>query len=429
MSIICSVCLAENDENTATCITCGSPLNPMQLAGYHLPTGSILQQGKYRVEKVLGEGSFGITYLAVDLVNSRNVAIKENLPEKATRQGTTIIWPPTITPKQRQWQLTKFATEARYLSKCLHPSIVKVYEYFQENNTAYMVMDFIVGKPLSMILSEEGLLPNERVKRYFLQIAAALKVIHAANLLHRDIKPENIICDRHDRAILIDFGTSREFIAGQTRQMTAILTAGYAPLEQYSSYGKRWPATDIYALCASMYELLTGELPAASTERFPCETLVPPSQLVPQIDPLLEEIVLTGLKISVAERFQTADELITALTGVSQIAKLVYLQSVDCITEFLLDKSRLIIGRNEPETASVDIDLAGFPQANTISRKHAEIYQEAGQWKVKDLDSQNGTFIKPAGQSRFSPRITSPAVLNYGDEIAFGKVRFRFQNI
>jgi len=164
----------------------------MQPTGYHLPTGSFLQQGKYQINKVLGEGGFGITYGGIDLTNSRNVAIKENWPEKASRQGTTIIWPPAITPKNRQLQLIKVATEARFISNCLHPNIVRVYDWFEENNTAYVVMGLIQGKPLSKILEQEGPLPNERVKRYFIQIAEALRIVHAAHLLHRDIKPENL---------------------------------------------------------------------------------------------------------------------------------------------------------------------------------------------------------------------------------------------
>ena len=146
-------------------------------------------------------------------------------------------------------------------------------------------MDFITGKPLSKILEEEGPLPMQRVKRYLLQLSAALTIVHGAKLLHRDIKPENILIDGQDRAILIDFGATKEFIAGQTRQMSVTLTRGYAPLEQYSYKAKRYPATDIYALCASMYELLTGQLPAEATDRISSETLVPPRQFTPRPQP------------------------------------------------------------------------------------------------------------------------------------------------
>jgi serine/threonine protein kinase len=429
MLISCPYCYTDNNENAATCILCGSPLTATQLATYLLPTGSFLKQGKYQVDNVLGEGGFGITYRGIDLVNSRKVAIKENWPEKAIRQGTTVVWPHTIPPKDRKLQLIKVATEARFLCRCVHPNIVRIYEWFEENNTAYVVMAFVPGKPLSKILEEEGALPKKRVKRYFIQIAEALRTVHSVNLLHRDIKPENILINQQDRAILIDFGATKEFIAGQTRQMSVTLTRGYAPLEQYSYRSKRWPATDIYALCASMYELLTGQLPPEATDRIQSDTLIPPRNFVPGIDPLLEQVILTGMKMRVQERFQSVEELLKVLTGGGQIAKLIPIQPVGSLPEFFLDKNKLIIGRIEPESPSVDIDLDSFPGSNTVSRQHGEIYREAGKWKIRDLGSVNGIFIKATGQPRFGARITAPEILNSGDKIAFGKVRFRFQKI
>ena len=427
MTIQCPVCLSENNENAITCIFCGAALQANNSSSsYHLPNNSILQQGKYQIKKILGEGGFGITYEGFDLINSRKVAIKENWPEKGIRQGTTIIWPHTITPQNRKWQLQKFATEAQFIAQCSHPSIVKVYDWFEENNTAYMVMGLVVGKTLSQILEEETL-STKRVKKYFLQIAEALKIVHEANLLHRDIKPENIIIDRHDRAVLIDFGATKEFVAGQTRKMSVTLTPGYAPIEQYSYESKRWPATDIYALCASMYELLTGELPAPATERFTSETLIPPRNLDPQIDPLLEQIILKGMNMKVQDRFQTVDELLKILTGSGQVAKLIPLKSADSFSEFVLDKSPMIVGRFTPGEQPVDINLENFPGSHTVSRQHGRIYREEGQWKIEDLGSVNGIFIRRSGQSRFSRRITQSEILNSGDAIAFGKVCFLFK--
>lgn len=426
MSIQCPICFANNPDNTATCLSCSFPFSVNQPT-YHLPPGTLLRQKHYKVADILGEGGFGITYKGVDLVSSREVAIKENWPEKATRQGTTVIWPYSIAPMNRQEQIQKFAGEAQSLSRCVHFNVVKVYDWFEENNTAYIVMTFIKGKPLSKILETEGSLPPNRVKRYFLQVADALKAVHSVNLLHRDIKPANIIIDQQDRAILIDFGATREFLAGKTREMSVTLTPGYAPLEQYSYRSKRWPSTDLYALCASMYELLTGELPSPATERFASETLIPPRQLAPRIDPLMEQVIMTGMKMRVQERFQTAEELIKALTGGSQTAKIISMHTVSPTAEFFLDDNKVIIGRFGSEIEPINVDLDGFPGADTVSRQHAEIYRQRSQWKVKDLGSANGVFIKPAAQTRFRARITTPETLNSGDEIAFGKVRFLFQ--
>ena len=424
MSILCPSCMSDNLENAIACIACGAALQVNSQPSHFLPNNSILGQGKYQIGNILGDGGFGITYQGIDIANNRKVAIKENWPDKGIRQGTTIIWPYTITPKDKQWQLKKFATEAQYIAQCSHPSIVKVYDWFEENNTAYMTMALVEGKPLSRILKEEGCLSCDRAKRYFLQICEALKVIHDRGLLHRDIKPENIIINRHDRAVLIDFGATKEFVAGQTREMSVTLTRGYAPIEQYSYKSKRWPATDIYALCASMYESLTGELPVDATERFTSETLIPPGKLAPQIDSLLEQIILKGMSMKVQDRFQTVDELLKILTGSGQIAKLIPLRHADSLPEFTIDKSPTIIGRFEPGEAEVDVNLESFSGSHTVSRQHGVLYREQGQWKVKDLDSVNGIYIRRKGQSRFSQKITHSEILNSGDAIAFGKVSF-----
>ena len=322
MSILCPVCLGKNPKNALACTACGAVLQLNSQPSHFLPNNSILQQGKYQIKNILGDGGFGITYEGVDLANNRKVAIKENWPDKGIRQGTTIIWPSSITPKEKQLQINKFKLEASNQQKCQSPNIPTVYEWFEENNTVYIVMAFIPGKTLYDILKEKGVLSENKIKHYFIQVAEALKVIHGNNFLHRDIKPDNILIDSQDRAILIDFGATKEFIAGQTREMSVTLTAGYAPYEQYSYRSKRYPATDFYALCASMYELLTGKPPIEAVDRVNAlvqggssDPLIPPRKLNPNISGLMEKVILTGMKINVGERFQTADELIDALKG------------------------------------------------------------------------------------------------------------------
>jgi eukaryotic-like serine/threonine-protein kinase len=323
MSILCSSCVNENPDGTQLCIYCGSFIAPTgsSISFLHLPVGSILKQGQYQVEEVLGEGGFGITYKGVYLGNGAPVAIKELWPEKGSRQGKQVMWPNSITPQQKFQQLSKFKLEASHQQKCDHPNIAKVYDWFDENETCYIVMEFISGKPLSKIFKEEGILPEVRAKKYFIQITDGLKVVHANNFLHRDIKPENIIIDLQDRAVLIDFGAAREFLSGQTGEMTQVLTPGYAPYEQYSLRGQRGPSTDFYALFASMYEVLTGTIPIEAPERARAiigntgDPIVSPRQLNPQISDITERAILIGLKIRPEERFQTADEALEALNG------------------------------------------------------------------------------------------------------------------
>ena len=316
MSIQCPTCLTENPEENLNCFACGSPL-VIEQASYHLPAGTILtsKQNQYRIEKTLGVGGFGITYKGIDLKNSRPVAIKENWPEKGIRQGVNIIWPSSIAPKDKNEQIRKIIQEAQYLQRFRHPHIVQVYDWFVANNTAYIVMEFLPGQSLEDLLQQQGKLPEAQIKKYFIQIAQALKFIHNQNLLHRDIKPGNIIIVPPERAVLIDFGNAREFIADKTQRMTQILSPGYAPIEQYGRRGRRGPGIDIYSLCASMYELLIGKLPTSAPDRLHSDPLIPPSHIVSTIDPLTEKVILTGMKMRVEERFANADDLINALQG------------------------------------------------------------------------------------------------------------------
>ncbi|WP_204103108.1 MULTISPECIES: FHA domain-containing serine/threonine-protein kinase [Spirulina sp. CCY15215] len=392
-----------------------------------LPPGTLLKQQRYQIETTLGQGGFGITYRGIDRLRTLRVAIKENWPDSAIRQGTTVVWM-RANEEKKQEQLQQFKTEAKYLSKCIHPNIVRVYDWFEENDTAYTVMSFVQGKSLLGLFQEIGKFPVDRLLRYFLQVAAALQVIHSKKLLHRDIKPENILIDSRDRAILIDFGAMREYQARKTGKMTAILTPAYAPIEQYSTFGQHDTTIDIYALCASMYHLLTGYSPAEAPDRISSDRLIPPSQLM-EIDSRLEQIILIGMARDRQQRFQSAGKLMECLNALYQTgtARLVYLHPGFDAFEFEVKGDRAIVGRSDPETGAVDIDLNHFRDRDTISRRHGELYKEGNHWKVRDLDSTNHIYIKRSNQSRFGPKITTPEFVNSGDEISFGKICFLFQ--
>lgn len=227
-----------------------------------LPEGYILHW--YEIKRVIGRGGFGITYLAHDTNLDRYVAIKEFMPEDfATRESDSTVHPKTSDQKNLyEWGLERFVKEARTLAKFNHPNIVHVQSVFEENNTAYMIMEYAQGEDLSLIYKKDPKFTEERFLDTFIPVMDGLALIHNAGFIHRDIKPANIyICDNNS-PLLLDFGSARQSIGGKTKALTSLVTFGYAPFEQYNEgSGKQGPWTDIYALGASIYVGITGRKP------------------------------------------------------------------------------------------------------------------------------------------------------------------------
>ncbi|MYA36265.1 MAG: SUMF1/EgtB/PvdO family nonheme iron enzyme [Gammaproteobacteria bacterium] len=232
-----------------------------------LPTGYELD--KYRLLSVLGFGGFGITYLAENLTLGHRVAIKEYLPnEFAMREARTIHPKSPEEAENFAWGLEKFKEEARTLTRFRHPNLVRVSDYFEANNTAYIVMDYEDGESLNEILRRKSTLTEDQLKRVVLPIADGLRQVHAAGYLHRDIKPGNIYVRLEDETpVLLDFGAARQDIGNRTRSMLSVASAGYSPMEQYESDGNQGPWTDIYSLSAVCYKAITGDDPPEATRR------------------------------------------------------------------------------------------------------------------------------------------------------------------
>lgn len=233
-----------------------------------LSLGTRLLGGRYIINKVLGQGGFGITYLATDSKLQHLVAIKEFFPsELVTRHGKQVSLKSSKKPADYQHYKKRFIEEAHALSRFNHPGIVKVYTVFEENNTAYITMEFLNGKTLRKLVEEKGKLAEKQAVTYIEKVGEALTVVHQANLLHRDIKPGNIMVTDDGRVVLIDFGAARAFVVENTQNLSVILTPGYAPKEQYASRARTGPYTDIYALGATLYHLLTGQVPVDALNR------------------------------------------------------------------------------------------------------------------------------------------------------------------
>ncbi len=218
----------------------------------------------YEIKRVIGRGGFGITYLAHDNNLDRSVAIKEFMPEDfATRESDDTVHPKTGEQKSLfEWGLEHFIKEAQTLAKFNHPNIVHVLSVFEENNTAYMVMEYAHGDDLSTIYKKKSKFTEEQFLDIFIPILDGLTLVHNSGFIHRDIKPANIyICD-DDSPLLLDFGSARQPIEGKTKALTSLVTFGYAPFEQYSEgTGKQGPWTDIYSLGACIYSGITGNKP------------------------------------------------------------------------------------------------------------------------------------------------------------------------
>ena len=312
---VCYGCFAEKEPGIS-CPYCGFNENDEQpyLA---LPLGAILN-GRYLVGKVLGIGGFGITYLGYDLTLEIKVAIKEYMPSAlATRHSDqyTVALTGRVEEDYRNG-MERFLDEARILAKLQNtPNIVSVQNYFKENGTAYFVMEYIDGMSLKAYLSKNGdQIPWEQAIAILQPIMEALVQVHAMNLLHRDISPDNIYITTKGESRLLDFGAAR-FALGDGKSVSVILKHGYAPEEQYSSHGNQGPWTDVYAMGATLYRCITGQLPPDSLERIHGDTIKAPSELGVPIPSHAENAIMKALAVKTEDRFPSMEAFLGALSG------------------------------------------------------------------------------------------------------------------
>lgn len=239
----------------------------------HLPNNTLLQGGKYKIERVLGQGGFGVTYLATQELLDRKVCIKEFFfKDSCSRNAVGEVSLGTIGNRDLiERFLNKFIKEARTISQLDHSNIIRILDIFKENGTAYYVMEYIEGNSLEDIVKRRGALPEKEAVDYIRQIAKALDYVHQHNINHLDVKPANIMVRQSDnKAILIDFGISKQYdeLGEQTSTTPVGISYGYAPLEQYRPGGVKEfsPQADIYSLGATLFKLLTGEIPPQAME-------------------------------------------------------------------------------------------------------------------------------------------------------------------
>ncbi len=265
--------------------------------------GKTLQGGKYSLDQEIGRGGFGITFKATHHFLNHIVVIK-TLNEKLRQH-------PDFVKFSRQFQ-----DEARRLATCIHPNIVRVSDFFIEDGLPYMVMEYIPGETLAEAFVLPGMpLSEVTAIHYIRQIGAALQVVHQNGLLHRDVKPDNIILRQGTaEVVLIDFGIAREFNNGVRQTHTGIVSEGYSPIEQYMSQATRTPATDIYGLAATLYALLTAQVPIPALLR-DREQMPAPRELQPYLSAAVNQAVMRGMAIEARFRPQTVAEWLVLLPG------------------------------------------------------------------------------------------------------------------
>ncbi len=294
----CPYCTATNPDNATQCHTCGAALHGASYSPY-LQVGTLLQNGRYAIGKPLGQGGFGITYRGEDTALHRTVAIKELFPVHSGRNGNAVV-PHGVSRDDYVAARDNFMTESRILASFNHPSIVDAMDVFEENNTSYLVMEFLEGETLEEKLTRERTMPHEDVLDLAYKLGDALTEVHNANLLHRDIKPANILLENDGRAVLIDFGSARTFSANRTMHHTRVLTPDYAAPEQFQTKGRFGPYTDLFSLAAVLYHALSGTTPPSAMDRFGGMDLSELSDTVPKS---LAYTITEALSLRIDERW------------------------------------------------------------------------------------------------------------------------------
>jgi serine/threonine protein kinase len=285
-----------------------------------LNSGVLLQNGKYKIEKALGQGGFGITYVATQDLLERKVCIKEFFFKDSCSRSSTgdVILGIEANRNIVERFLNKFIKEARTLSNLDHPHIIRIFDIFKENNTAYYVMDYIEGSSLEDIIKDNISVTESNAVRYITQVAGAIDYIHQRSINHLDIKPGNIMIRKSDnQAILIDFGVSKQYDSqGEQTSTTPVgISYGYAPIEQYRPGGvsEFSPQSDIYALGATLYKLLTGKTPPQAIEILYDGITGIPSSVAPNLRTAIEK----AMQVKKNDRPQNIKEFLDIITSPS----------------------------------------------------------------------------------------------------------------
>ncbi len=321
MTEFCHNCFAVGFDGK--CAQCGYISISDAGSNIMLQPGTMLNS-RFLLGRVLGAGGFGVTYLAKDNVSGNKVAVKEYMPASfsvRSPDGRTIIASGDENAKLFEHGLAVFEREARTLeSFCGNHSIVQVLHSFNENGTAYFVMEYLDGITLGgLARSSEGRLSIDNAMLIMKSTASALAAVHLKGMLHRDVSPDNILITRQGFVKLIDFGATRYFVGEKSRSLSVVLKAGYAPPEQYSSRGNQGPWTDIYALCATFYHMIAGKRPPDAPDRLDSPHL--DNLRVYGLPTSIAMALEKGLELDYRRRQSSMDEFLAAISSESPVVR------------------------------------------------------------------------------------------------------------
>lgn len=330
MSQRCLGCMELFGDEFRVCPHCGYVIGTAAEEAIHIEPGTLLYD-RYIVGKVLGYGGFGVTYLGWDGKLEQKVAIKEYLPgEFSTRMpGQSRI---TVFNGEKNDQfhdgLKKFVEEAKRLAKFQNEAgIVKIFDSFEENDTAYIVMEYLEGETLKDYLKRVGTVAEDKAIAMLMPVMNSLQTVHKQGLLHRDIAPDNIFITSDGQVKLIDFGASRYATTSHSRSLTVIIKPGYSPEEQYRSRGDQGPYTDVYAIAATMYKMMTGKTPPDAMERRAKyesqnkDILVEPHKLNRKISRNRENAILNAMNVRIEDRTPDTETFIKQLNSVKPVKR------------------------------------------------------------------------------------------------------------
>lgn len=418
----CPSCFEKFTDDSGLCKRCGFNLNTYQQKESALPLYTKLNE-RYIVGKVLGQGGFGITYKAYDTFQNQIVAIKEYMPSDYSERKGKTVYPLTGNGKaERIFEHGKssYIAEVKTLFGFANvDGIVKVFANFQENNTAYLVMEYLQGYSLRSYVKKQGgkLIPSQ-AGRIVCDVADALSKVHESHFLHRDVSPENIFLINGGNTVkLIDFGAARHYIENSEEEKSVLLKPGFAPPEQYSRTGNQGPWTDVYALAATLYYIVSGQNAPDSISRMQNDTLQPLNLIVPGVTSDMAKVVSKAMELDYKSRTQNCEAFIKELTssgwlnastsgagsigvsGQSGYPNTLHgiVCKVDCVFGDKIGNSKefkpgqqIVVGRNLNGQKYCDLEASS---QNFISKKHCiiEFDQKSKRFLVTDL-SANGCF-------------------------------------